>query len=105
VLIASLTATLVAGIQQNPAVPADIKKQANVELSSGVPFLSDADAEKALEKAGVSDQATEEIVNENAKARLTALRTALAVIAIVAAAALFFTGPIPTRQPGSASPQ
>jgi MFS family permease len=104
VLIASLTATLVAGIQQNAAVPAEVKKQANVELSSGVPFLSDTDAEKALEQAGISDQAAAEIVDENAKARLTALRTALAVIAIVAAAALFFTGPIPTRQPGAEVP-
>jgi hypothetical protein len=105
VLIAALTATLVAGIQDNPAVPANVKDQANVELSSGVPFLSDADATKALEKAGVSEQATAEIVDENAKARLTALRTALAVIAMVAAVALFFTGTIPTRQPGAASPQ
>ena len=69
-----------------------------------MPFLSDADAETALEKAGVSDQATAAIVDENAKARLSALRTALAVIAIVAAAALFFSGTIPTRQPGAASP-
>jgi hypothetical protein len=105
VLIASLTATLVAGIQQNPAVPSEVKQQASVQLSSGVPFLSDADAEKALEKAGVSDQATSAIIDENAKARLRALRTALAVIAIVAAAALFFSGTIPTRQPGAESPQ
>jgi hypothetical protein len=101
VLIASLTTTLVAGIQQNPAVPQEVRQQAEVKLSAGVPFLSDADAEKALEKAGLSDQATAEIVDENAKARLTALRTALAVIAIVAAAARFFAGTIPTRQPGS----
>jgi ParB-like chromosome segregation protein Spo0J len=101
VLIASLTATLAAGIQQNPAVPQEVRRQAEVKLSAGVPFLSDADAEKALEKAGLSDQATAEIVDENAKARLTALRTALAVIAIVAAAARFFAGTIPTRQPGS----
>ena len=104
VLIASLTATLAAGIQQNPAVPQEVRQQAEVQLSAGVPFLSDADAEKAQEKAGVSDQATAAIVDENAKARLSALRTALAVIAIGAAAALFFTGTIPTRQPGAASP-
>ncbi|HEX6742598.1 MAG TPA: MFS transporter [Solirubrobacteraceae bacterium] len=101
VLIASLTASLVAGIQNNPAVPQEVRTQASTELASGVPFLSDDDARAALEKAGVSDQATSEIVDENAQARLKALRDALAIIAIVAAAALFCAGPIPTRPPGS----
>jgi MFS family permease len=101
VLIASLTATLVAGIQQNPAVPQEVKQKADVELASGVPFLSDADAKSALADAGVTGETAAAIVDENAKARLRALRTALAVIAIVAAAALFFAGTIPPRQPGS----
>jgi MFS family permease len=101
VLIAALTTTLSAGIQQNPAVPQEVRTQASTQLSSGVPFLSDDDAEAALEKAGVGPQATAAIVDENAKARLKALRAALAVIALVAAAALFFSSPIPTRPPGS----
>jgi MFS family permease len=101
VLIASLTATLVAGIQENPAVPSDVRQQADVQLSSGVPFLSDDDLESALEQAGVTGQTAAAIVDENATARLRALRAALAVIAIVAAAALFFSGTIPSRQPGS----
>jgi len=101
VLIASLTATLVGGIQKNPDVPAQVKQQAEVQLSSGVPFLSDKDAEAALEKAGVPAETVTEIVDENATARLKALRTALSVVAIGAALALFFTGAIPTRQPGA----
>jgi MFS family permease len=101
VLIASLTATLLAGIQQNPAVPPEVSRQADVRLSSGVPFVSDADLESALEQAGVTGETAAAIGDENATARLRALRTALAVIAIVAAAALFFSGRIPTRPPGS----
>jgi MFS family permease len=101
VLIASLTTTLVAGIQQNPAVPPEVRQQAEVELSDGVPFLSDADTEAALEQAGVSGTTASAIVDENATARLGALRDALSIIALVAALALFFTGTIPTRQPGS----
>jgi MFS family permease len=101
VLIASLTATLVAGIQANPDVPQSVKQQASVELSSGVPFLSDKDTQAALEKAGVDDATATEIVDENAKARLKALRTSLAVIALVAAFALLLVGGIPTRQPGA----
>jgi MFS family permease len=101
VLIASLTTTLVAGIQENPDVPPDVRQRADTQLSSGVPFLSDDDLESALDEAGVTGQTASAIVDENATARLHALRTALAVIALVAAAALFFAGTIPTRQPGS----
>jgi MFS family permease len=101
VLIASLTTTLVAGIQENPAVPPEVRQQADTRLSSGVPFLSDDDLESALDEAGVTGDTASAIVDENATARLRALRAALAVIAIVAAAALFFAGTIPTRQPGS----
>jgi hypothetical protein len=39
-------------------------------------------------------------VDENATARLRALRAALAVIALVAVLALFMSGGVPTRQPG-----
>jgi MFS family permease len=101
VLIASLTATVLTGIEENPAVPPEVSRQAQTQLSSGVPFVSDADLESALAEAGVSGATAEAIVDENAKARLSALRAALAVIAIVAAAALFMAGGIPTRQPGS----
>jgi Na+/melibiose symporter-like transporter len=101
VLIASLTATLLAGIQANPAVPKEVSQTASVELASGVPFLSDKDLESALEEAGVTGDTAVAVVDENAKARLQALRTALAVIALVAALALLFSSGIPTRQPGS----
>jgi hypothetical protein len=75
-----------------------------VELASGVPFLSDKDAEAALAKAGVDGATATEIVDENSKARLQALQDALAVIAIVALIALLLSGGIPTRQPGSDPP-
>jgi hypothetical protein len=104
VLIASLTATLVGGIQQNPAVPQDIKQTASVELSSGVPFLSDKDLESALDKAGVTGDTKTAIVDENASARVRGLRTSLAIIALVAVVALLMSGGVPTRQPGAADP-
>ena len=85
VLIASLTATLLAGIQTEPGRPARGERAGETcELSSGVPFLSDADLEAALEEAGVTGETAAAIVDENATARLRALRAALAVIALVA---------------------
>jgi hypothetical protein len=66
-----------------------------------VPFLSDHDVAAALEDAGVTGASADAIVSENQKARLSALRAALAVVAVVAGPALFLSGSIPTRQPGS----
>ena len=50
-----------------------------------MPFVSDADAKAALEDAGVTGDEATAIVDENQKARLGALRAALAVLALVAA--------------------
>jgi hypothetical protein len=41
------------------------------------------------------------IVDENATARLDALRASLSVLALIAVIALFFTRRIPTKQPAS----
>jgi MFS family permease len=101
ILIASLTASFFTGIAENPDVPPEVTSQATVELSSGVPFISDADLETALEQAGVDQQTTQAVVDVNEQARLDGLRSALALLALVAVVALFFTKPIPSRQPGS----
>jgi hypothetical protein len=100
--IAALTASFLHGIGQNPAVPPAVSTQASTELAGGIPFLSDADLQTALTKAGASKQVTQAVLNENQPARLDGLRTALAALALLALIALFFSTRIPTRQPGSA---
>ena len=100
VLMSALTASFLTGIQNNPAVPKDLSSQAQVELSSGIPFISDADLEASLEKAGVSGATATAIVDENAKARLDALRASLSVLALLALVALFLSGSIPTTPVG-----
>jgi hypothetical protein len=101
VLIAALTASFMTGIQNNPAVPAEIQSKAKVELAGGVPFVSDADLKTALGKAGVPPKATDAIVTENATARIDGLRSSLSVLAVIALIALPFTRRIPTEQPAS----
>ncbi|MGZ8615436.1 MAG: MFS transporter, partial [Actinomycetota bacterium] len=100
VLIASLSASFLTGIAENPAVPQQVVDQANVQLTSGVPFISDADLETALGDAGVDPTTTQAIVDVNEQARVDGLRSALALLAIVALIALLFTKRIPTQQPG-----
>jgi MFS family permease len=101
ILITSLTASFLSGIAQNPDVPPEVASQANVELANGIPFISDADLEIALEEAGASPAVTQAVVDENEQARLDGLRSALALLALIAVVALFFTRRIPDRQPGA----
>ncbi|MDX2391081.1 MULTISPECIES: MFS transporter [unclassified Streptomyces] len=100
-LIASLTSSFLASVEENPAVPASVKSQAAVELQSGVPFLSDAQLQSALIEAGTSEELTQDALDANAAARLDGLRAALAILAFAALIALFFTQRIPTTQPRS----
>jgi MFS family permease len=101
VLISALTTTFLGGVQNNPDVPKALASQAQVELSSGVPFVSDKDLKAALDKADVPPKTADAVVEENANARITGLRSSLALLAVVALIALFFSRRIPDRQPSA----
>jgi EmrB/QacA subfamily drug resistance transporter len=103
ILIAVLSASVVMGIQGNPDVPDDVKSQATTELSAGVPFVSDTQLQEAMEEEGVPSDVADEILQVNSDARIDALRIAFGVAALLAVAALFFTGRVPTVAPGAAS--
>src|SRR4051812_11556037 len=74
ILISALTATLLAGIHDNPAIASDVASKAQVELASGVPFISDKDLQQALDDAGVPEETANAAVDENTKARIEGLR-------------------------------
>ncbi len=56
VLIAVLTTTFLGTVASDPAVPAAMASKAQVELSAGIPFVSDNDLSSALAKANVPDR-------------------------------------------------
>jgi MFS family permease len=101
ILIAVLTTTFLGNVANDPAVPQQMSAQAQVQLSAGIPFVSDADLGATLEKAGVPPDTTQAIVDDNVSARLNGLRAALSVLALLALVALAATRRLPTRQPGS----
>ncbi|MEV3909171.1 MFS transporter [Streptomyces canus] len=101
ILIAAMTSSFLTSVEQNPEIPAEVKSQATVELESGVPFLSDAQLESALDDAGTSKTVTEAALDANEKARIDGLRAALAILAFAALLAMFFTSRIPKTQPRS----
>ncbi len=103
IMIASVSASFLANIQQNPAIPAAAKSQAQVELAGGVPFISDADLRAAIDKAGASSSASTAALEGYADARIDGLRSALAILALLSLGALFMAQRIPRAQPQSAA--
>jgi len=95
VLISSLTAGLVHGVEANSTIPSNVKTEATVKMTNGVPFISDTDLRRQLDQASVPQATADAIVAENATARLAALRDALWVVALMAGVALLFTGLMP----------
>lgn len=102
VLISALTASFISGVVNDPDVPKSVSTQAEVELASGIPFVSDAQLDEALSEAGVDQKTADAITADNAEARIDGLRAALAVLALIAVVALFATRQLPTRQAGMA---
>ena len=80
-------------------MPDEVVAQANVQLSGGGEFISDAQLQTALQQAGVDEQTTQAIVDENQQARVDGLRATLALLALFAMIALFFARRVPTEQP------
>ncbi len=109
VLISVLTTTFLGTLSNDPAVPKELSSQAQVQLSSGIPFVSDVDLSAALKKADVPTSTAQAIVDDNATSRINGLRAALAVLAFMALLGLVMTRRLPSRQskattPGSDSP-
>ncbi len=99
VLIAVLTTTFLGTVASDPAVPQAMSSKAQVELSAGIPFVSDSDLSAALKQANVPADTAQAIVADNASARINGLRAALAVLALLALLALGMTRRLPRRQP------
>ena len=103
-MIAAVASSFLAGIEQSSAIPARVKEQARVELAGGVPFISDADLEAALDDAHVSRRTTDAALDAYAAARLDGLRAALAILAVLDLVALFLAQRIPRTPVGRVEP-
>src|SRR5262245_53632966 len=101
-LFAALATSFAANIQQSSAIPDRVKDEASVEIAGGVPFISDADLEEALDEAGARSSTTDAAIAAYRDARLVGLRAALAILALMALIALFLAQRIPKTQPAAA---
>jgi hypothetical protein len=83
-------------------VPEAAVSQAQTELASGVPFISDDDLEAALADANVPPATADAVLETNEQSRIDGLRAAVSVLALITLVALLFTGGLPAVQPGAA---
>jgi MFS family permease len=104
ILISTLTTAFVANIQHSDAIPTSVKSQATTNLSGGVPFISDADLNKALDEANVPPEQSDAALTAYQSARIDGLESALAVLALATVIALLLAQKIPTVQPGEQEP-
>src|SRR5262245_26289317 len=104
VMIATLTTAFIANIQASEAIPNRVKSEASVKLAPGVPFISDADLEAALDEARLSSKTTDAAVSAYQDARIDGLKSALAILALITVLALFTARRIPTVPVGSTGP-
>jgi MFS family permease len=100
-MIAAVGTAFLANIQSNPDIPSRVKSEAHVKLEGGVPFVSDADLEKALNNAHVSPQTSDAALSAYRDARIVGLRQALGILALFSVIALFVAQRIPRQQPGA----
>ena len=102
ILIAATTSSFTANIQHSPAIPDSAKSEAHVKLAGGVPFVSDADLEAALDKANADSKQSEAALDAYRSSRIDGLKAALAILGVLVLVALFYAQRIPTTQPGAA---
>jgi EmrB/QacA subfamily drug resistance transporter len=102
-LFATLATSFATNIQQSSAIPDRVKAEAHVEIAGGVPFISDADLKEALDEAGARSSTTDAALEAYQEARIVGLRSALAILALIALLALFLAQRIPKTQPHAAA--
>jgi EmrB/QacA subfamily drug resistance transporter len=108
VVIGALAAGLSRDVSSDSRLSASVKSQVGVQLEAGTSFVPVSQVAAGLHDAGVSPEESAVIVEHYSDSQLQALRAGLMLVALVALAALAFTGGLPrtgaTADPDDAGP-
>jgi hypothetical protein len=85
-------------IQQNPAVPPDVKTQISKATETGIPIVTTDQAYKALRDAGLTSADATTVTNDYAGAQLDALKTSMLAVAFLAVLSFWFTRRLPGKR-------
>ncbi|TML48669.1 MAG: MFS transporter [Actinobacteria bacterium] len=84
-------------IEQNPAVPADVKTQIAAATENGIQIVTTEQAHQALLDAGATPAEADAVTADYGDAQLEALKTAMLAVALLAVVAFWFTRRLPGR--------
>jgi MFS family permease len=99
VLIAALITGFVSRVEQNPAIPQDVRDRVATAVEKGIPIVPVEQVEKAVAEAGVPPEQAQAIADDYGDAQLQGLKRAIGAVAIFALLALWFTRGLPGRAP------
>ena len=85
-------------IQQNPAVPSDVKTQIATETSKGIPIVTTEQANQALRDAGLTPSQADAVTTDYGDAQLAALKTSMLAVTFLAVLSFWFTRRLPGRR-------
>jgi EmrB/QacA subfamily drug resistance transporter len=98
VLIAALSSGLVERVEQNPAVPADVRERVTQLAAKGIPVVPVDDVEQAALDAEIPTEQAQAIAADYGDAQLYGLKRAIGAVAIFALFSLWFTRRLPGRR-------
>src|SRR5207342_1496518 len=87
-----------ARIQENPAVPADVKTQVSAVTEKGIPIVTTEQAHQALLDAGLSPAEADAVTEDYGNAQLDALKTSMLAVAFLAVLSFWFTRRLPGKR-------
>jgi MFS family permease len=84
-------------IQENPAVPSDVKAQIAAATEEGIPIVTTKQAHQALLDAGLKPAEADAVTADYGNAQLDALKTSMLGVAALAVLSFWFTRRLPGR--------
>jgi hypothetical protein len=103
VLLAALTTEFQQQVQASPAIPQSVKTETAKRTEGGLGMVSQADAKKIVNDAGVSASTADEILDFYADAQIIGLKKALFVASLLVLVGAWFTRTLPNRPLDAAS--
>jgi EmrB/QacA subfamily drug resistance transporter len=104
VLIAALISGFLSRVEQNPAIPQEVRERVAQAVEKGIPIVPVEQVEKAVADAGVPPDQAQAIADDYGDAQLQGLKRAIGAVGVFALLALWFTRGLPGRAPPPGRP-
>jgi len=97
VLLLGLLNGFNARIEENPAVPPDVKAQIADATEAGIPIVTTEQAHQTLLEAGLTPAEATTVAEDYGNAQLDALKTSMLAVALLAVLSFWLTRRLPAR--------